>query len=245
MSLEAQSKQLKQDFDKVYEAGKQAEQDIFWDEFQDYGNRTDYASAFRRWKRTEINPKYKVNPTMSSAMCFYYCNNITALNPEKFDFSKAIYSSTGTTSTSYALFGYCTNLEHLPDLGVQAGYYAYSFAYCGKLRTIEVLRSNEDVLYGSGNSSGFIRCNSLENITIEGVIGKSISFSYSPLTVESIKSVITHLKDYAGTSSEYSYTVTFKTSAFEALEAEGETSPNGNTWAEYIDDLKWNLALAE
>ena len=89
----------------------------------------------------------------------------------------------------------------------------------------------------SGNSK-------LENVVFEGVIPATISFSSCPLTVESMKSVITHLKDYSGTESEYTYTVTFKSTAFSALTAEGTTSPNGNTWAEYIDDLKWNLTLA-
>ena len=30
----------KTDLDDVYEAGKKAEYDAFWDEYQDYGNRT-------------------------------------------------------------------------------------------------------------------------------------------------------------------------------------------------------------
>lgn len=244
MSLEAQSKQLKQDFDKVYEAGKKAEQDIFWDEFQDYGNRTDYASAFRYWKAEEITPKYKIAPTAAAGQLFYNCSKLKTIDKKMFDLSKATYTPTGNSSSSYAFCAGCNSLEYFPDIGLQAGYCYWGFDRCFKLKTIEVYRVAENVAFGSGSSGTFYRCDALENITIEGIIGRSIQFTYSPLTPESMKSIITHLKDYAGTSSEYSYTVTFKTSAFEALEAEGETSPNGNTWAEYIDDLKWNLTLA-
>ena len=62
-----------------------------------------------------------------------------------------------------------------------------------------------------------------------------------------MKNIIEHLKDYNGTTNEYKYTVTFKTSAFNVLEAEGATAEyNGTacTWAELIDNLKWNLVKA-
>ena len=61
-----------------------------------------------------------------------------------------------------------------------------------------------------------------------------------------MKNIITCLKDYTG-SSEYTYTVTFKTSAFNVLESEGATAEyNGIacTWAELIDNKKWNLVKA-
>jgi hypothetical protein len=94
---------------------------------------------------------------------------------------------------------------------------------------------------------GFAQDLALTNVTFEGVIGRNINFSASPLSVESMKSVITHLKDCSGTTSEYTYTVTFKSSAFSVLEAEGATAEyNGVacTWAELIDNKKWNLVKA-
>lgn len=46
---------------KVYEAGKQAEYDAFWDAFQNNGNRTSYAHAFRTgWRDSIYNPKYPI-----------------------------------------------------------------------------------------------------------------------------------------------------------------------------------------
>lgn len=70
----------------------------------------------------------------------------------------------------------------------------------------------------------------------------SLSFSYSPLTVESMKSIITALKDYSGTTSEYTYKITFSSACVTALEAEGATAEyNGEacTWTDLIENKKW------
>jgi hypothetical protein len=56
MTREEKVLQLKQDFDEVYDAGKQAEYDAFWDVFQNNGNRTDYARAFADGKMRYLNP---------------------------------------------------------------------------------------------------------------------------------------------------------------------------------------------
>ena len=96
----------------------------------------------------------------------------------------------------------------------------------------------------------------MKNITIEGTIGRSLSFKSCPLSSDSLKSVITHLKDYTGVS-EYAYTISLKSSAFTTLEESGFTDEDKAwlegigttytddlTWALVIDNLKWNLTLA-
>ena len=66
----------KQDFDDVYEAGKKAEYDEFWDGIQDYGNRTDYTQGFKNWKGVEaITPKYPIRAINLSEL-FYQCQKI-------------------------------------------------------------------------------------------------------------------------------------------------------------------------
>ena len=92
----------------------------------------------------------------------------------------------------------------------------------------------------------FQDCTKLKNITFEGVIDVSISFSNSPLTVKSLKNIISCLKDFTG-DSEYAYTLTVKSSAFSVLEEEGATAEYEGaacTWAELIDNKKWNFILA-
>lgn len=108
-----------------------------------------------------------------------------------------------------------------------------------KIKRIAKLKLKED---GSNSlSKCFDGCTQLEEIEIEGKIGKSVSFADSPLIVAIMKNVIKHLQDYSGTSNEFSYSITFSSECKTALEAEGTTSPNGNLWSEYIDDLGWTL----
>lgn len=242
-----------------FEEGKKAEYDEFWDNIQQNGNRTEYASAFREWGAEEITPKYKVVPTGQASLCFHHCRNLKTINPELFDFSQAVYQPTGSSSAAYGLFDTCSKLQYLPDIGLQAGCYVSAFAYCNVLHTIDVLRVNDDVTFGN---QCFIACRALKNITIEGVIGKTIDFKYSPLSSASLKSIVKHLKNYLGTSNEYAYTLTVKTSAWEALVSAGCTDEDfawieetfgiskslweefGFTWTDIAGYLRWNLVLA-
>lgn len=231
--------------EEVYDAGCAQAESKFWDIVQRNGERADYSHAFKLWNSEYIRPKYKVAPTSGRVnRIFYNCKKLISVEPEYFDFSEIqVYSTTQTNMSNgnEYVFAYCYALKELPDVGLPAGCYTHTFYDCTSLKKIEVVRVEESTVF---NDYAFGYCAALENITFQGIIGRSINFKWSPLTIDSLKGIITHLKDHAGTDKEYTYTVTFKTSVFEALEAEGATSPNGNTWAEYIDDLKWNLVTA-
>lgn len=60
MPLSEKVLQLKQDFDEVFDAGKQAEYDAFWDTYQQNGERTDYSNAFvgDGWSNETLRPKH-------------------------------------------------------------------------------------------------------------------------------------------------------------------------------------------
>lgn len=90
------------------------------------------------------------------------------------------------------------------------------------------------------SSDPFYQATALTDIKLTGVLAKSLSFAYSPLSVASMKSIISCLKDYSGTENEFKYTVSFTSACKTALDAEGNTSPNGNTWRQYASDLGWN-----
>jgi hypothetical protein len=96
----------------------------------------------------------------------------------------------------------------------------------------------------SANHTGtntFEFCYALVNLTVAGTIGHTINLHWSTLlSVESMKSVISCLEDYSGTSSEYEYTVNFSDECWAELEA-NSVSPTGTTWAEYVDSLGWNI----
>jgi hypothetical protein len=105
------------------------------------------------------------------------------------------------------------------------------------LKTVKKLNLGTQV---TGAKVAFGSCESLENITIEGTIKCDWNMSYSPLlTPESMKSVISCLENYAGTSSEYTNTVSFTDECWAALEADS-AAPDGGTWEEYVAALGWN-----
>lgn len=227
-------------YNEGFEAGKQKEWSDFWIRFTNNGKRTMYNRAFYNTIMDGITIDANLCKPVSTNQMFYN-SEMTEL-PKGIDFSKrdTTAADTGWNGNVGREFQWA-NVTYVYDIHLQpSAAIGYMFSNCEQLETIEILRVKEETTY----SSTFANCKKLKNITFEGVVGQNISFSSSPLSVDSMKSVITHLKDYSGTTSEYTYTVTFKTSAFETLEASDEKSPNGNTWAEYIDDLKWNLVKA-
>lgn len=231
-------------YNEGFGAGKKAEYDEFWE----YQTATNYKMAFagRVWRESNFYPKRNMYVDNANGMfqefgceAPYSILNLSQRLKEcgvTIDFSRC--TDYGDADTVF----YSAQISHIPkcDFSKMRSRLYLTFASSVIVEIEELVVS--DIYQDFQNT--FNNANSLTTIKISGTITKSISFSQSPLTVESMKSIITHLKDYSGTENEFAYTVTFKTSAFEVLEAEGNTSPNGKTWTEYIDDLKWNLTLA-
>jgi hypothetical protein len=59
---------------KVYNAGEQAEYDRFWDNFQNYGKRTNYWGAFTYWSNAIFNPKYPLDRIAENNYMFMGAN---------------------------------------------------------------------------------------------------------------------------------------------------------------------------
>ena len=175
-----------------YDEGySQAESD-FWDGVQNYGNRTDYEYAFSDWGAEYIRPKYKVVPTTRNLGIFRRCDKLKKIESRYFDLSQASVQQTASTGGHYNTFLYCSALEEIEDIGLQAGGYFSTFDSCDKLVTIAVLRVQEDT--GANNRAFY--CRALENITIEGTIGQS-GFNFqlcSKLTHDSLMSIINALQ---------------------------------------------------
>lgn len=102
------------------------------------------------------------------------------------------------------------------------------------------------IVEGANVQSAFTNMSALKNLIVSGKIGYNFNIGDSPLTKDSLKGIITALKDCTG-SNEYSYTLTVKSSAFSSLKSEGATAEyNGVacTWEELVDNKKWNLTLS-
>lgn len=227
---------------EVYEAGKQAEYDRFWDNYVGYNSAADLFAG-SGWNENNFYPNFEFTIGQRT----FYRHNWFNKKASPYDLAKrfedlGLFKNGLKLSDGRDTFAY-SHFTRLPKIDASS----LTSACSGTFYDMKFLVTFDEFIVGEhipNFGTAFYNCSALKNIIISGVIPVSISFSFSPLTVASLKSIITHLKDYSGTESENTYTVTFKASAFAALEAEGSTSPNGNTWTEYIDDLKWNLELA-
>lgn len=231
---------------KVYENGvadgRQAEYDRFWDAYQQNGNRTSYEGAFygAGWTTELFKPKYSMSPAGSATYMFYMNLGSSDVDLTKWFNSLKITLDTSLVTNTYNMFSYC-GASRIPELNLtSAATLNCTFRWCSRLISIDkiVLKDDGSQTFLNGV---FDHCYLLENITLEGVVGNDINFQYSPLSVESMKSIISCLKDYSGTSSEFTKKLTLSSSCKTALEAEGTTSPNGNTWAEYAYDKCWTI----
>lgn len=253
MSISEKALQLKEDFDEVYEAGKQKEWSDFWDIFQQKGNRKRYEYAFSQgyynqgvlgWTDKTFKPKYDMKPTNAERM-FEFTDNITDL--------KGILEKQGVTldlsncTSSAFMFRACAKLTRLPvlDFSQHTGTASISscFKYCYALESIDKIIFNNEGTNITEVSTTFDSCGKLKEIRFEGVIGRSISFAWSPLSLESMKSIITHLKDYSGTTNAGKYTLTLKDSCKTLMAEQGTMEElGGKTYDQYITDIGWNLA---
>lgn len=225
----------------VYEAGKKA----MWDAFTAFGKRATGTRAFNEGDYTPYDEMpYPFTPTGSCQQMFYNYRGKILPRPQYVDMSRVPANSGDNLYRTFAYWDKAYTTEgYVPDYGIQAPInYRYTFDSATAIKTIEIVRSAENTTY----EGTFQKCSNLTNITFEGVIGRDINFSACPLSVASLKNIISCLCDYTG-SSEYSYTITLKASVFAVLEKEGATAEyNGTacTWAELIDNKKWNLVKA-
>ena len=199
---------------KVYDAGKKAQYDLFWNTFQRWDNatqktkRTDYRRAFAYWYLADaiFKPKYDVVPEGDASYMFWNfrtmadLSNITNMDGKivKFDFSKvtnfAYMFDTSIVRKTGVLD--CSSTNSLNNAFIRAE----------QLHTIEKLIVHEGI---TNYQFCFANASALKNITVEGVVaGDNIVLSaHVGLTPESIMSFINALKDYSGTAT--TKTITF------------------------------------
>lgn len=232
---EAEKDGYKRGYADGIEQGKQAEYDAFWDEFQNNGNRTNYAYAFYGSGSGEFwgerfAPKYDMQPTDATSM-FQYSYNSTinlkerlAKNGVKLDFSKC--TSMGSC------FNY-SSLGDLPELDLRSLSAIPLMFYDCRSKVIDKIILKAD---GSQTfTNPFNACKSLEEIRFEGVIGqKGLNFQWATkLSHDSIESIINALS--AATSGN---TITISKTA-------KETAFTDEEWASLIATKpNWTISLA-
>ena len=185
--------------------------DTFWDAYQANGSRRNYENAFKADYATTggfqpdcFYPKYDIIATGSANFMFANLGNkvgnldmVTRLEE-----CGVVLDMSGVTSANQAFVNSC--FTRLPTINISnSSNNTQCFGGCVYLETIEKLIVSDGKTY----SNTFHNCSALTNITIEGVIGTSISFnSSSGLSDASVQSIIDHLKDLTGATAQ---TLTF------------------------------------
>lgn len=138
MSIAKKLQTIAENEQRVYEAGeakgieegKQAEYDRFWDEYQNFGKRTAYGSAFynKGWTDVSYNPKYDIVPTSAVNTFAYSPITDTKVN---IDVSKA---------TTTNIFNYCGVLKTIRNLIVSENtdWGGNCFAHCSALENLTI-----------------------------------------------------------------------------------------------------------
>ena len=212
------------------EAGKQAELDRFWDNYQQNGNRANYLGAFAGYNEELFKPKYNIVPTNAQNMFYQFSGKDL---PELLD--KAGATLDFSKCTEFSNFFLWSTVEHIGVINASKGSH-FDINYCPKLHTIDKIIPRSD----QTQAISFTSAIALKNVTFGGEITGNVKIQSSPITLESAKSIITALKNYAGTADEFKYSVTFSAGTKTLLEAEGATAPNGDTWLNYMTAKGWN-----
>lgn len=198
MSISEKLTTIVQNEEKVFKAGKKAQYDEFWDNFQNNGNRTNYTSGFYgvAWNEKTFNPKYSIVPSNGTDMFRFFNQRGTPVDIVKIlsqnNINLDLCNLVGGTVGRY-LF-YFSGIKTLPELNMSK---ITNFQYCFKyssIKDIEKLIVSEAATF----DQCFSDCTELEHIIFEGTIGNDISFSSSPLLdKESIQSIIAALSETA------------------------------------------------
>lgn len=169
--------------DAVFDAGKKAEYDRFWDLYQQNGARSAYNYAFSwgyGWTDELYNPQYPISVTGKNriANLFYYNNSVTDTKVE-------------------------ISILQIPDDASQPGEATDVFNNATALKTIRKLTVDRLTTF----TRTFNKCAALENLTIGGTIGQNgfdVSAS-TKLTHDSLMSIINALE--AKTSGTWTVTL--------------------------------------
>lgn len=177
---------------EVYEAGKKAEYDAFWDSYQNKGKRTHYGFAFsgQGWNQSSFKPKYDLIVVNDGRYMFAY----GAL--ASMDLTQHLESIGITLDTSQ-----CTNFNNMfnygspyrvPVLDTTSANALNQISYYSSVATFDkiILRSD-----GSQTFSNTFIGTKIVNLTLEGVIGQNgFNLQWSTnLSKASIESIINAL----------------------------------------------------
>ena len=209
---------------EVYNKGKKAEYDQFWDSYQENGNRTEYICAFgSMWTPEILKPKYPVRPIKADYM--FFNNNGHHIVIEDFvtfcEENNLVFDFSKCTNLTYGLAALHT--KHLGVLDfrncISTQYLFYSHHYIDGIVTIDEFKSSSKTGY---YKSTFQNAKNLTNLTMSGAISKNdFDVSYcNKLTHDSLMSIVNTLEDKSTDTSGTTWKVTLGTTNIAKLTTE-------------------------
>lgn len=223
--------------ERAYKAGKakgrKVEHQEWWESFQ-FEERNEQTSYYifgfcgHGWDDTTFKPIKDIRPVGNTTGLFRY-TRISDIVASLEQCGVVLDLSNVTTFSN--MFEQCwTKRLGVIDARANTGAFSSVFASCSVER-IEELILNETT---TNFNYAFQSCSRLVYIRIGGVIAGSINFQWSPLDAESMKSAITHLKNFVGTDKQDTQKLTFSEDCWTALEASGGVPEGYNSWREYV-----------
>ena len=185
--------------------GKKSEYDAFWDAFQKNGGAVAGSAQYAGdgWNEKTFRPKYDIIVTGLQNWTFYrngYNGDLVEL-AEKCGINIVVKLTSGQAVFDESLF------TRLPVIDISAvnGCIIRMFHWCRNLHTIDKLIVSENTSY----ALNFRMDDALVNLTIEGAIGTNdFNVQWSPLSHDSLMSIINALKDYSEDTSGTDWLVT-------------------------------------
>ena len=181
---------------KVYEAGKNAEYDAFWDTFQQNGSKTIYRNAFANtgWTPEIFKPKYKIvlgANDYSAVGMFYWFGNADA--PElDYRTVKHMIDTSGITSAQEMFHSARINYIDVDFSNCQSIYCCFAGGWQARTLTHITLKISEKC---TNMAYAFSRCDELTDLFFaEGsVVAADIDLEVCPLTKSSMENAINAL----------------------------------------------------
>ena len=230
-----------QGYDEGYGEGRTDEWSDFWDVFQQGGNRKNYSNAFydeerKTWTAENFKPKHSIKPTSL---------NGAFLGLQVTDFAKVfenrgIEFDTSQCTNMNGAFSHHTYNTRLPIIDLSSATNINLMCrYNYYLQKIDKIIWSETI---KNATNPFLDCQRLEEFESEGKLAISISFSYSPLTVETAIGLMLCLKNFAGTTNAGLNTLTLNDNTKAAMAELGAIEEfNNKTYTEYLASIGWVL----
>ena len=239
MSIVEKLTQIAENEQRVYDAGKKAQYDEFWDTYQQNGTRTNYNFAFcgKGWNNETLKPKYDIIAKVSAGVQIFRECDFSGSLKEHFENLGISLDFKDCTQMQFAFYA-CDQITELPFLDLKnSTNNNYAFQYCTKLKNLSSAVSENATF-----TNTFDSCNALVNLDVTGNIGNSVNLRWSKsLTKASIISIIKALWNSASGK-----TLTLSSTAVNGIDW-SNTVIDGVTYNTFDDvaNIKpnWNILL--